>query len=113
MQTPDFEIHVEDDGDLLVLAPRGELDLLTVPRVHEAIERHCTGRSALVVDLSGLSFMDSTGIRLLVALHNRRDGTNVAFVAPSGPAALPLEVAGLREVFGWVEHPRDALGEQP
>src|SRR4051794_8596716 len=45
-------IDIDDDGTLLVVRPRGDLDLATVTVVEEALERHCPGRRALVVDLS-------------------------------------------------------------
>lgn len=109
MQTPEFHIEVRDDGHLLVLILHGELDLATVSQVHEAIAQHCTGRTAMVIDLSPLEFMDSTGIRLIIELWNRRDGTHVAFIAPTGEPAKVLEIAGVRPMITWITDAAQAL----
>jgi anti-sigma B factor antagonist len=111
MQTPEFHIHVADDGALLTLALTGELDLNTVDKVQEALAAHHSGRQALVIDLSGLTFMDSSGINLMVNLWNRRDGTAVAFVAPGDEVARALEISGVKELLTWVADPADALGD--
>lgn len=101
---------MEDDGVLLVLRLRGELDMSTVAEVEEAVERHCTGRDALVVDLRELVFLDSTGLRLLLALQRRDDGTAVAFTVPTArPVGRVLDMAGVRRLLRWVEDPADAL----
>jgi anti-sigma B factor antagonist len=111
METPDFHIDVRDEGSLLVLGLRGELDLLTVAAVREAIAQHGAGRQAMVLDLSGLEFMDSTGIRLLLELWQRRDGTAVAFVAATGAVARVLDLCGLTPLVTWVDDPAEALGD--
>jgi anti-sigma B factor antagonist len=109
MQPPTCHIDIEDDGTLLVLRLGGELDLSTVPAVLEALDRHRTGRRALVIDLSGLDFMDSSGLALIVRLHQRRDGTAVAFVAPGERVGRLLDMTGVRSTLTWVEDPREAL----
>jgi anti-sigma B factor antagonist len=98
-----FGIEETADGDSRVFALRGELDLETAPalrqRLHRAIEE---GHTDLVVDLSGLTFLDSTGISVLVdALkHVRRlDGTLV-LRSPATRTRRVLEIAGLVEIFG-------------
>src|SRR5882757_8598191 len=70
-----FAVDVQRRNDVAIVQPHGELDLATVETLRAAldgIER--AGR--LVLDLRGLSFIDSTGLRLLVSLHQRaqRDG---------------------------------------
>jgi stage II sporulation protein AA (anti-sigma F factor antagonist) len=109
MPPPSFEIDVEDDGTLAVLRLRGELDLATRPVVQEAVERHGPGRKALVVDLSQLDFMDSSGLNLIIELQGREDGTGVAFVAPDERVGRLLEMTGVRPTLTWVADPRDAL----
>ncbi|HWF35965.1 MAG TPA: STAS domain-containing protein [Solirubrobacteraceae bacterium] len=49
----------------------GELDLSTGPVLAESIERLRRDVKALTLDLSDLSFMDSTGLRLLIELDQR------------------------------------------
>ena len=74
MESPNFRVDVEDDGTLVVLRLHGELDLMSVPTVEETVVQHA-GRRALVLDLRDLEFMDSSGLRLIVELRNRDDGT--------------------------------------
>jgi anti-sigma B factor antagonist len=60
------------DGDVHTIALSGELDLANAPEV----ERQLTGAEAadatsIVLDLSGLTFIDSTGIRMIVSADAR------------------------------------------
>ena len=101
---------MQDEGVLLVLRVRGELDLSTVEQVQQAVERHCVGRGALVVDLRELEFLDSTGLGLLLGLQRRQDGTAVAFTEPVARRVVRvLDMAGVRRLLHWVEDPGDAL----
>jgi anti-anti-sigma factor len=106
---PRFDIDVDDEGSLLVLCLCGELDLATVPVVHDIVARHCSGRRALVLDLRALTFMDSSGLRLLIELQDRRDGTRVAFIAPGPRVGTVLDMTGVRSTLNWVTDPSQAL----
>jgi anti-sigma B factor antagonist len=86
-----------------VVAVAGELDLETAPllrqRLHDLIE---SGHVALTVDLAQLSFLDSTGISVLVEalkLAGRRDG-RLVLRAPAPSIRRVLEITGLIELFG-------------
>ena len=109
MESPHFTVDVEDDGTLVVLRLRGELDLMSVPTVEETVDRHA-GRQALVVDLRELEFMDSSGLRLIIELRDRQAGTDVAFVAPGDRVGRVLDMTGVRSKLTWVSEPREALG---
>ncbi len=104
-----FQVNVEDDGTLLVLRLHGELDLGTMGQVEEAVEEHCQGRRALVIDMRELEFMDSSGLRLMIELQGRNDGTMVAFLAPRERVGRLLDMTGARDTFTWVHDPQDAL----
>lgn len=68
-----LEVTLQRDDDTLVLALAGELDLATASLlgdVFDQIERDPATR--LVLDLSGLSSIDSTGVRLIVSAQQRR-----------------------------------------
>ena len=55
-----------EEGHTLVLS--GELDIATAPELDEAIAGVCeNGESAVVLDLSRLTFMDSTGLQAILA----------------------------------------------
>jgi anti-sigma B factor antagonist len=104
MASPTFDIGVEDDGTSLVLRLFGELDLATVPLVDDAVRRHGREREGLVVDLRGLDFMDSSGLRLMIELQ-RLDGVEVAFVAPGERVARLFDITGVRSMLRWVAEP--------
>ena len=58
----------------------------------------------LVLDLRGLSFLDSTGLCLLVVLHQRaqRDGFQLTLVAPAAPADKAIRLSGLDHALPFV-----------
>jgi anti-sigma B factor antagonist len=63
----DLGIDVTDRGDWAVLAVRGEIDVATAPQLREELlELVSAGRKQIVVDLSGVDFLDSTGLGVLV-----------------------------------------------
>ena len=57
-----------------------------------------------MLDLRGLTFIDSSGLRLLVALHQRaqHDGFQLTLVAPAGPADRTIQLSGLGQVLPFV-----------
>ena len=98
---PSFRIdeHPRPDG-ATVLAVSGELDLSTCPQLGDALARHSAERQAVVLDLTGLEFMDSTGLNLLVGATRdaRRDGWSFALDPNlSGEVARLFDVTGMRD----------------
>jgi anti-anti-sigma factor len=96
-----FEIDVQDDGALLVLRLRGDLDMAAVPEVENVVGRLPRDRSGIVVDLAELRFLDSTGLRLLLTLQQRQDGMPVAFTEPERRVARVLDITGVRRLLRW------------
>jgi anti-sigma B factor antagonist len=67
-----FAITEEPRGEALVLAIVGELDLSTVPELSRRVEDGLTRNpTTLTLDLGELTFMDSSGLRLLIELYRR------------------------------------------
>lgn len=66
---PTLEIDVVEVGPRDVIALRGEIDIASSPRIAEALEG-MTGKEA-VLDLRGVEFMDSSGLKLLVEEKSR------------------------------------------
>jgi anti-sigma B factor antagonist len=68
-------IEQTQDGTDWVIRLRGELDMMTAPRLAEAIQEVPEG-GRLIIDLGGLQFMDSVGLRALLVAHeaSERDG---------------------------------------
>ena len=83
-----------------LLAVEGELDIATAPRMISALnEAFADLDRPLVVDLSSVDFMDSTGLALLINTYRRikRRGQGFAIVCPGGPISRVFEVADMVE----------------
>ena len=88
----------ERDGELHVINLSGELDLATVDVVKRELERvEATDVQSIILDLSGLTFMDSTGIRLLLSAEARSRADSNRLTLLRGPPAIQrvLEVTGV------------------
>ena len=96
-------IEQRADGEMIVLELRGELDIstaATLPQALGAVAR--AGARRLLVDLRGVTVLDSVGVRSL--LHTRRwmfnrDGA-AQFVCDGGPAGRTIELMGLSAALG-------------
>jgi anti-anti-sigma factor len=106
MGTADFTVDVRREGDAIVVAPTGELDLATVGTVREKLVKHGV-EGPLVLDLRGLSFMDSAGVALIVEQQRRAEGEGLDFrvVRGSGLVQQLLEVTGLAGHLQWTDDP--------
>lgn len=65
--TPYFQIHEAHDGDWICLRLTGELDLATAPALRRRLAQLRDANRPVRLDLSGLEFIDSSGIHLLFA----------------------------------------------
>jgi anti-sigma B factor antagonist len=64
-----FEVRVEPAREAVWVEPLGELDLATIPELRGQVEELiAVGFEHVVIDLRGLSFMDVSGLRLLLCL---------------------------------------------
>jgi anti-sigma B factor antagonist len=96
-----------------VVAPSGEIDAITAPQLGRRILGVAdAGKKAVVVDLSGVTFLDSTGIGVLLnalrQLTSRRG--QLAIVCPTERMRRPFEISGLAghlSIFGSCD---EALG---
>lgn len=106
-----FGVEV-DPGEVSVVAPVGELDLLTVDELEgamqQALDRGCRH---LVLDLRGLSFMDSQGLHLVMRWNSYAEQSGFAFgVIQGGPAVRRLfEIVGLLDQLPFL----DSIGDGP
>ena len=71
MSSP-FDVTISEQGDSVHVSLQGELDISSAPRLQDDLARVEAGEPAtIVLDLSGLDFMDSTGLRLLIGADSR------------------------------------------
>ena len=62
-----FTCNVTPERDHVIVAPRGELDMATVGILEQELRQlHGSGFNRIVLDLGGLSFMDSSGLHLVM-----------------------------------------------
>ncbi|MFC7492858.1 MULTISPECIES: STAS domain-containing protein [unclassified Nocardioides] len=99
---PTFEVGIAHSAGHTVVEVSGDLDVFTATRLRQVLFDPvlCSGPH-VVVDLDGITFMDSTGIGTLVAARRwltSRDAT-ITLVCTPGPALRLLEMVCLDKVF--------------
>lgn len=106
-----IDLKTEDGGATLVFRLRGSLDLATAPTVRAALmEASDKGSHHLIVDLTQLEFLDSTGLGVLIGAHRRtaeRDGS-LRLIVSDGPISRLLNITGLVAVFSVYQSLDDA-----
>jgi anti-anti-sigma factor len=94
-----LNLKVEADGDSVVIRLFGELDISTAPTLKAKLQKALDGEaSEVTLDLGGLSFLDSTGLRLLALASAHSKATAKSFRILRGksqPVIRTLEVTGL------------------
>ena len=96
-----------------VVSPSGEVDAVTAPALgRRLLSLFEEGKTGLVVDLSKVTFLDSTGIGVLVDALRRlktRQG-RLVLVCPTERILRPFEITGLTNYLGIVGTREEALG---
>ena len=98
----DFEVSIDEGAEAYSVIPvRGEVDLHTAPKVQYAIERAAAAARAVVVDMSGIAFMDSTALSALMRSKNslQEQGIPLRLAAPSKAVDRTFSVTGFRDYF--------------
>jgi anti-sigma B factor antagonist len=108
----DLTVEIGSKGPWTIVSVAGEIDLFTAPKLREQFLAALDGTDTdrLLVDLTRVSFMDSTGLGVLIgALRrmNERDG-RMALVCSEGPVLRVLELTRLNEVFSIFHSVDDA-----
>jgi len=98
-----LHLHSIRDGNILWVELYGELDLATVPMLDREL-RSASARGAMrvVVDLSGLEFIDSSGLHALLAA---RENATYALELTRGPAAVQrlFDLTGCTDLFRFLD----------
>jgi anti-sigma B factor antagonist len=84
-----------------IIVLKGDVDLESSPAAREILLKTINGAGRVLVDLSGVSYIDSSGVASLVeALQaSKKDQTQFALAAVSEPTRRVLELARLDKVF--------------
>lgn len=108
----DIEIDVERRGGSTIVSARGEVDVATAPALREGLdEAVAADAGAVVVDLTGVTFIDSTGLGVLIGARKRcLDADLELRVVVTEPRILKVfEITGLTELFAIHESLEPAL----
>lgn len=95
-------IDTTTEDDTVVLALRGELDLTSAPQFEQEVLTAAAGRPRrMVIDLSGLEFMDSTGLRALLIARERAQENGHELALRRGPRQVQrvLELTKTLDAF--------------
>lgn len=93
-----FDLQITECEGWAVIAPIGEVDLATAPRIRqEGVRVVAGGARQVVVDLGGVDFLDSLGAGVLVALRKRvaAVGGTLRLARPEPQVARVLRLAGV------------------
>ncbi len=108
-----FEITDELAAGHLIVAVVGEVDVATAPSLRTRLEQAVDdAEGALVVDLSGVTFIDSTALGVLIAVQRRSDDRGLPMrLVVAEPRILKIfEITGLTDTFSIVPDRAGALG---
>ncbi len=95
-----LDLQPAGSGGEARLIVRGEFDMARVEAYEGAMDRLNRTATPVVVDLSGLTLLDSCGTCSLLRTAGR--GHDVKMVAPEGPARTALELSSAEERLPWV-----------
>jgi anti-sigma B factor antagonist len=102
---PAFHVGVERlPGDSYVVRVTGELDLYTAPRLENELEQLVRSEAAhVIVDLSETSFVDSSGLGVLLQAGGRLGRDRFALTGLGGETRRVFEITGADRVLDIVE----------
>jgi anti-anti-sigma factor len=108
-----FRVDVEQlNGSVRSFNLSGELDHATAPELRDPLESAIdSGARAILVDLSDCSFIDSTGLSVLVHAHTRLvdDGGRLEICCPDPQVRRLLQITGVDRAFGVHQSRDEAL----
>ncbi len=105
-------MDIRQGEDRVVLGLHGELDLLGAPMLEEEISKaEANAPGIVVLDLRDLQFVDSAGLRVILAAHERsqREGKEFALTPGSEQVQRLFTIAGVSEHLRIIGSPDDQL----
>ena len=106
-----MNLETREVSNTIVVRPDGEVDLQHSPRLRKVLMDLMLERRDVVVDLSQIAYIDSSGIAALVEAYqmSRRNGGRFTLAAISAPALRVLKLARLDKVFAMADTVESAL----
>jgi anti-anti-sigma factor len=96
-------VRVRREDTTVFVQVAGELDLAAEEPLGELLDELARqpGVNCLIADFRPITFLDSSGLRLLlkIEMHSRGDNFDFALIPPHGPAAQALKVSGVDKLI--------------
>ena len=107
-----LSITVTESGPTLVVHLDGELDFATAPGLSETLDSVRGSRDRVILDVTDLRFIDSTGLRLVVVEHEHSsmDGFEFVIAGPNATILRTLRISGLDVALPLAPDLATALG---
>jgi anti-sigma B factor antagonist len=112
--TLSIDVRATGDGSIQLFSLGGSLDIATSPSLRAALLSAAEGeKHEIIVDLTGLEFLDSTGLGALIGAHKRASEHHgsVRLVAQEGQILRLLRITGLLDVFAVYPSVDSALAD--
>jgi anti-sigma B factor antagonist len=102
-----IEVTAVDGEALTTLRLTGELDIASAPQVEAALRRAEAQGKSILLDLSALEFIDSSGLRVVIAADRRARDLGVVLTLVQGPEPVRrvFRIAHLEERLNFAEDP--------
>lgn len=103
-EEPHFRLEQETVDGRRRIAVSGEIDIQTAPALEDALSEACTVRATIELDLHEVSFIDSTGIRAILAAKASCADQDVELLMVPSRHQAPhrvFELSGLLDLLPW------------
>jgi anti-sigma B factor antagonist len=107
-------VQRERDRELAIVAPSGEVDLATARGLGDVLRDEAqSGTGDLIIDLTNVSYLDSTGLGILLSTLRRftRSGRRLSIVCPGGSVRRIFEITDLIGTFNVFETRGEAVAQ--
>lgn len=109
------QVTIDLSGAIPIVTAMGELDIATAPMLLERMNDLPIGTTSVIVDLSAVTFLDSTALGALIAcekrLENGTDRASVHLVISRAEILKLFDITGLSDVFPITPTLEEAIAE--
>lgn len=109
-----MEIQKRKEKNTVVVGVKGRLDAMTAPDLEkELLETIAGGEKRLLMDLSGLAYISSAGLRTLLVLAKKlkAEQGEILFTGLKGPVDEVFKISGFYSIFKIFDSPEAALSQ--
>ena len=100
MASESFGVEVANANGRAIVSVRGEIDMNCGPALRAALSRAQQGSPDVIVDFSGVSFMDSTGLNALIgAYHRAPESGSLGVVGATSAVRRVFDITGLSQLL--------------